>query len=1478
MQPFQQSQPTGYGFQQQQPPLQGSGGLNYINSPMAGQQMNQQTGYNAYGQFQQQPSAAPQGQYNQQIGQYSQQPGYNGNSFASQPTGPTGFTQPQQSMQTGYGQSFPNLNQQQPQATGFQSQFGFQQPSSVMGQSQPLGQSQSSMGQTQSTSSANQQQGSANGGSSALKIPSTRLSFVTIEDQQKFEKLFRNSVAPSEQALSGEKARDILVRSNLSENVLGNIWQLADTTKSGALLWPEFVLAMYLCGLVLKGGRLPTKLPEKIANEVSSMVDIISFNTPDTYSQSSSGPVSSNIPDFSRSAASASSSTEQRAPLVPMPTGYHAPLSQAQQLNPEFTPMSSFPVMGAGQFVQGQNTGYLQNQVTGFSSAPPPPPQPQQQPISIMSQPTGGNLSMQQTGPTGMLPQSTGYNLPQVTGTTQMQPLQAMPTGKPGQWGFINTPTTGLPGIEALQAQFMPSANTGYSMQDLQGNARIEWAITKDEKRIYDSVFEAWDTQRHGYIGDETARQVFGKSGLSNDDLMEIWTLCDPGDRGKLNKDEFAVAMHLIYRRLNGYPLPSRLPPELLPPSSRNFNDTLSQAKSFLKSGGKSQNVAKKVANVPKHKDAAVFKNNDDSFGSYVSGSRHRRRGGDDKNRDSDDTNLPSKNANLSIEELRKAIREKETLLAAVDARDVDDMDAVQDIERDNQRAIEDLKQRIIKVQAQLGSYPPVESGEGAVQDRKQLLRKLNNQTDMLPQLTSSIRRLDAEIAAAKMELFRQDYEKQHPGSTFTGSGPGGKITDQDRRRAKSKAMLGARMAQMTGKSSPSSSASDQEAFERAYIEQSNALEEERDQNVRMFTDIESSINDIKDDLERSLRETKDDVDADRNRRRWEDAVGVEQEVRDFIYSLGRIRAERSSPARSSSANSAAHSPSTSPSVSSQQQTATSPEKSVDKSKMDPEARLAYVRAEAQRRMQERLAKLGIKPKASSSSSAFTPPSTNGSPSPTDAAPKPKKSPPVPPKARQAPPTRAPVPAVSSPVPVVNASPAPVPSPVVQPQPTSTAADSDSSDSDDEEYQLILQQKKAQEERIKRLEQDAEKRRVEEAEAQRQREQEAERQRVETQRQAEEAERQRELAAREKEKKDLKKRQKEERMNKLRAEMAEAEARERSLQEASRSATPQEQPQEIHAPTPVRAAEQNASSSLAKSLDPSPQEDVTSPVGTSNNPFLKDKPAESQPSAPASNPPQASVAAQSSTNPFKPRDFDPQAAALQRKQQRGEVTEDWGKSSSEDEDSDDEAIRGPNPSHLASILFGSMGPARPQSAKENGSNADQEAPVAESLPVESASSPLAASSLPSTGSSDDVDESQFSTPPPPPAPPLDIPPPPPLPSSDAPPPPPMPTNDAPPPPPMPTNDAPPPPPLPTNGAPPPPPLPTNGAPPPPPMPTNGAPPPPPPPPAVSSNGPPAPAGAPNISNLLGEIQLGKSLRRVKESQQRIAQTDLGRVV
>ena len=57
------------------------------------------------------------------------------------------------------------------------------------------------------------------------------------------------------------------------------------------------------------------------------------------------------------------------------------------------------------------------------------------------------------------------------------------------------------------------------------------------------------------------------KSGLGNEKLRDIWNLVDVMKDGVLDADYFAVAMHLTMKVKKGQPLPTALPPELVPPA-----------------------------------------------------------------------------------------------------------------------------------------------------------------------------------------------------------------------------------------------------------------------------------------------------------------------------------------------------------------------------------------------------------------------------------------------------------------------------------------------------------------------------------------------------------------------------------------------------------------------------------------------------------------------------------------------------------------------------------------------------------------------------------------------------------------------------------------------------------------------------------------------------------------------------------------------
>jgi epidermal growth factor receptor substrate 15 len=99
------------------------------------------------------------------------------------------------------------------------------------------------------------------------------------------------------------------------------------------------------------------------------------------------------------------------------------------------------------------------------------------------------------------------------------------------------------------------------------------WAISPSDKARFDQIFTGLDKLNRGFITGDQAIDFFGNARLPEETLAQIWDLADINSEGRLNRDEFAVAMYLI-RQQRGTKegrgvLPATLPPALVPPMMR---------------------------------------------------------------------------------------------------------------------------------------------------------------------------------------------------------------------------------------------------------------------------------------------------------------------------------------------------------------------------------------------------------------------------------------------------------------------------------------------------------------------------------------------------------------------------------------------------------------------------------------------------------------------------------------------------------------------------------------------------------------------------------------------------------------------------------------------------------------------------------------------------------------------------------------------
>ncbi|XP_035277988.1 EH domain-containing protein 4 isoform X2 [Anguilla anguilla] len=107
----------------------------------------------------------------------------------------------------------------------------------------------------------------------------------------------------------------------------------------------------------------------------------------------------------------------------------------------------------------------------------------------------------------------------------------------------------------------------GYEEGVRAGADAEDWIVCRDKPK-YDEIFYTL-MPVNGRVSGANAKKEMMNSRLPNTVLGKIWKLADCDHDGMLDDEEFALAQHLIKIKLEGFELPSELPPHLVPPSHR---------------------------------------------------------------------------------------------------------------------------------------------------------------------------------------------------------------------------------------------------------------------------------------------------------------------------------------------------------------------------------------------------------------------------------------------------------------------------------------------------------------------------------------------------------------------------------------------------------------------------------------------------------------------------------------------------------------------------------------------------------------------------------------------------------------------------------------------------------------------------------------------------------------------------------------------
>ncbi|CCM03840.1 uncharacterized protein FIBRA_05989 [Fibroporia radiculosa] len=398
---------------------------------------------------------------------------------------------------------------------------------------------------------------------------------LTSDDKAKFMKIFFAN-EPRNGILSGAQARDLLLKSKLSPETLKKIWDLADITCRGSLNAADFVVAMYLVQACMDGklasvpDYLPTILYEQAGDKPAPSIfrSLSDPAIPSSYRLDVPTMLRGNSSEPSRKQSMDISSAERSHAdrvfntLDPQGTGRVEGNVVASFMLKLGLPMADLTHIWQGSVDSKKSGKELPSSLVSDASldAQTAGPAPQQHEVSLLD---FDNLP-EETLPPALPP----------------KPIEESSSGPPSPSLAINTDNNLPPATDPafdcspfVSPPASPSARQLHAppavllSQTTMGG--VPWDINPVAKARFDTFFDTLDPWRRGYIEASVAVPFFSQSQLPDGVMATIWELADTNRDGRLTRDEFAVAMHLVRETLKGKKLPISLPRSLIPPSKR---------------------------------------------------------------------------------------------------------------------------------------------------------------------------------------------------------------------------------------------------------------------------------------------------------------------------------------------------------------------------------------------------------------------------------------------------------------------------------------------------------------------------------------------------------------------------------------------------------------------------------------------------------------------------------------------------------------------------------------------------------------------------------------------------------------------------------------------------------------------------------------------------------------------------------------------
>ncbi|GAN04352.1 hypothetical protein MAM1_0061c03812 [Mucor ambiguus] len=371
------------------------------------------------------------------------------------------------------------------------------------------------------------------------------------QESKYFNQLFQFVSKQQEGIVTGAEAVRFFATSGVPNQILSEIWEAADRDKVGYLTPETFSIALKLIACAQHG-------KEANANVLSTVVPLPQFDgavAPSPLVSHTSTPLATPSAGAASAAASTpitSAEREKYANIFKVHQPVNGVLDANTARNVFIKSKLSMETLSQIWYLADVRQSGSLNQ-TEFIIA-----------MHYIAKLMDGTLSSLPDKLPAAVYQSAQSD-PLTTATTQSPMMRNMTISSPSfhnaRQQSIMTPPQRARTIDSLgNLAFGPSSAIHEPVQ--------QWDVSAQEKQQFDAYFDKIDSHRAGAIQGKEAVEFFKNSRLPETDLAHIWDLADIQQRGALSRDEFAVAMHLIHKRLAGEQLPTSLPKTLIPPSN----------------------------------------------------------------------------------------------------------------------------------------------------------------------------------------------------------------------------------------------------------------------------------------------------------------------------------------------------------------------------------------------------------------------------------------------------------------------------------------------------------------------------------------------------------------------------------------------------------------------------------------------------------------------------------------------------------------------------------------------------------------------------------------------------------------------------------------------------------------------------------------------------------------------------------------------